>query len=387
MFDESSSHPEIQLPISNGLSQSAKNPFFLPKDRAGSTPQLYKAQKEKIDALAFIDDFCLPSERKPLSAQLSIPLFVKGVFIKDVKELEEKRPSTSSNVSGTSCADTVIEVDSLYQRDSTENIESLSQTADPKSEKDVFACLNLQRVKADYEIASQRDSQYATNFFSDRPNFVNYKNMLKIVEDARESLRYVERPTAYEMATYRPKEKTRRKTLVLDMDETLIHSNLNVQLLPSYDFAVSVCLKKSYKVYVNLRPFIHEFLEEMSKDFELILFTASDKRYAEKVLDYIEKDKKYFEYRLYKDQCSQVDSNKTIKNLDIFLYGRSLQDIVMVDNIPFCYARHMSNGIPIKSYYGEKEDTELLSLLSYLKSIHKTEDMRDVISKDFMTSS
>ena len=70
--------------------------------------------------------------------------------------------------------------------------------------------------------------------------------------------------------------------MVLDMDETLIHyteANKNGSLL--------------------IRPYCHEFLEEMSKYFELVIFTAAVKEYADSILDSIDK-KGLLSYRLYR---------------------------------------------------------------------------------------
>lgn len=78
------------------------------------------------------------------------------------------------------------------------------------------------------------------------------------------------------------KEKETPYTLVLDMDETLIHyteANKNGSLL--------------------IRPYCHEFLEEMSKYFELVIFTAAVKEYADSILDSIDK-KGLLSYRLYR---------------------------------------------------------------------------------------
>jgi CTD small phosphatase-like protein 2 len=55
---------------------------------------------------------------------------------------------------------------------------------------------------------------------------------------------------------------------------------------------------------------VQEFLEEVSKDFEIIVFTASDQDYANKVLDVVDKRGKayiiagkYISHRLYRHDC------------------------------------------------------------------------------------
>ena len=48
---------------------------------------------------------------------------------------------------------------------------------------------------------------------------------------------------------------------------------------------------------------MREMLSELKKHYELILFTASQSDYANKVIDVIEKDEKYFDHRLVHDDC------------------------------------------------------------------------------------
>ena len=88
-------------------------------------------------------------------------------------------------------------------------------------------------------------------------------------------------------------------TLVLDLDETLIHST-SVRTDPK-DEEILVRVGNSLeKYYVKLRPFLKEFLERLSKIFELVIFTASIKEYADKVIDYIDPDG-YIKRRFYRD--------------------------------------------------------------------------------------
>lgn len=77
--------------------------------------------------------------------------------------------------------------------------------------------------------------------------------------------------------------------------------------------------------------------------------------------------------------------NTLIKNLDILLAGRNIQDMVIVDNRSANYCDHVLNGIPISDYNGEKDDTGLYKLQDYLMNrILHAEDVRTVIKEDFM---
>jgi len=65
-----------------------------------------------------------------------------------------------------------------------------------------------------------------------------------------------------------------RKTLVLDLDETLVHSTF--QLVGDADLNIPVNIQEAtYNIRVFLRPGLKEFLEKVSAIYEVILFTAS----------------------------------------------------------------------------------------------------------------
>lgn len=58
--------------------------------------------------------------------------------------------------------------------------------------------------------------------------------------------------------------------------------------------------KKQETYFVRKRPFLKEFLEKMSHYFELVVFTASLREYADKVINYID-PKGYIKRRYYRD--------------------------------------------------------------------------------------
>ena len=55
-----------------------------------------------------------------------------------------------------------------------------------------------------------------------------------------------------------------------------------------------------YQVYVRFRPFLREFLEAVAGDFEVVVFTASQKVYAAQMLDILDPEGRLIDHRLYR---------------------------------------------------------------------------------------
>ena len=75
--------------------------------------------------------------------------------------------------------------------------------------------------------------------------------------------------------------------LVLDLDETLVHCT--VEPIDNADIIFPVNFGGTeYQVHVRYRPYLQEFLEAVSKTFEVVIFTASQQVYADQLLDRID---------------------------------------------------------------------------------------------------
>ncbi|XP_031121571.1 CTD small phosphatase-like protein 2 isoform X1 [Ipomoea triloba] len=168
-------------------------------------------------------------------------------------------------------------------------------------------------------------------------------------------------------------------TLALDLDETLVHSTLEPCDDADFTFSVNFNLK-DHTVYVRCRPHLKYFLERVSSLFEIIIFTASQSIYAERVLNVLDPKRKLFRHRVYRDSCVFVDGNY-LKDLSIL--GRDLAHVIIVDNSPQAFGFQVDNGIPIESWFDDPCDQELLVLLPFLESLVGVEDVRPIIANKF----
>lgn len=112
-----------------------------------------------------------------------------------------------------------------------------------------------------------------------------------------------------------------------------------------------------------------EFLNEMKKYCELILFTAATKEYADIILDSLEINQKYFDYRLYRQHTS-FHGITLVK--DLSWLGRDLNKILIIDNISENFKLQNENGLHIKTWTGDINDEELKYLLIILSKLFKS---------------
>nr|XP_046170702.1 CTD nuclear envelope phosphatase 1A-like isoform X1 [Oncorhynchus gorbuscha]XP_046170710.1 CTD nuclear envelope phosphatase 1A-like isoform X1 [Oncorhynchus gorbuscha] len=179
----------------------------------------------------------------------------------------------------------------------------------------------------------------------------------------------------------------KRKILVLDLDETLIHSHpdrfvrpkgrLKVRPGTPPDFILKVVINRDpVRFLVHKRPHVDFFLEVVSQWYELVVFTASMEIYGSAVSDKLDRD--ILKRRYYRQHCT-LDLGSYFKVLSVV--HNDLSSIVILDNSPGAYRIHPDNAIPIKSWFSDPSDTALLNLLPMLDALRFTSDVRSVLSR------
>ena len=158
--------------------------------------------------------------------------------------------------------------------------------------------------------------------------------------------------------------RTKPYTLVLSLDETLV----NFQQM-NYTQGI-----------LKLRPYLLEFLEQVSPYYELVLFTTETEYYVEPIIKAIEQRKKYFDYIFYKENCIMI-GNDYVK--DLSRIGRPLDSTIIVDNVSQHFRFQKQNGITIKSFWAKDPgDKALYNLIPILINIAEEQiDVREGLAK------
>lgn len=233
---------------------------------------------------------------------------------------------------------------------------------------------NENETKQSYETQLEKFKTFTnTEIISD---FYDYtENCIRLILDLKPKYTCVMLPKSIKFD-----KNDHKRIAVFDIDETLIHCTGQVKPGQNKKDVIQVTLptKKTVSVGINIRPHWKEALDLIKDNYHIVTYTASHSSYADSVLNYLDPNKEYFKYRLYRNHCieAQVDDKKFyVKDLDIF-HNYNLKDIVLIDNSVLSFAYHLDNGIPIVPFYDSEEDNELIILAHYLLKICKYDDLR-----------
>ena len=120
---------------------------------------------------------------------------------------------------------------------------------------------------------------------------------------------------------------------------------------------------------VDVKIGAKEFLEELSKYYEIVIFTAAVKDYADTVLKFLDENNAYIAHRLYREHTTVT--NRTYLK-DLSKLGRDLSKVIIVDNASDNFQMQTDNGIFITTWIDDQEDTQLFDFIPILREIAKT---------------
>jgi len=171
-------------------------------------------------------------------------------------------------------------------------------------------------------------------------------------------------------------EDANKKCLVIDLDETLVHSSFKP--INNADFIVPVEIDGIiHQVYVLKRPFVDEFLMKVGQLYECVLFTASLAKYADPVTDLLDKWN-VFSSRLFRESCVFHRGNYV---KDLGRLGRELGKIIIVDNSPASYIFHPENAVPVVSWFDDMENKELMELIPFFEELSTADNIYTLLQR------
>ncbi|KAF7298243.1 FCP1-like proteiny domain-containing protein [Mycena chlorophos] len=173
-------------------------------------------------------------------------------------------------------------------------------------------------------------------------------------------------------------EHAGRKCLVLDLDETLVHSS--IKPIPQPDFIVPVEIEFHWHhFHVLKRPGVEDFLKKMGEIYEIVVFTASLAKYADPVLDRLDTTRAVT-HRLYRESCFSHKGNYIKARQDLSQLGRPIGDTIILDNSPASYIFHVNNAVPVSSWFNDPHDVELTDLIPFLSDLTAVGDVRGILN-------
>lgn len=166
-------------------------------------------------------------------------------------------------------------------------------------------------------------------------------------------------------------DKSGKKCLVLDLDETLVHSSF--QPVPQANYVIPVNIDGTiHNVYVIKRPGVDSFMHQVSEFYEIVIYTASLSKYADPLLDKLDVHK-VIKKRLFRENCVLHDGHYV---KDLSLLNRDIKNTIIVDNSPASYKFHPENAIDCSSFFDDPNDTELWVIGKFLTTIRNCDDVR-----------
>ena len=300
-----------------------------------------------------------------------------------------------------------------HENEKEENLSISEQLISVKS-KNEFSNIDLKNIFED--TFSKEDEEKNTSYLEYCLSLINslqeffestlYNKMLK--ETLENSVKNIKRIVKKE------DNLLSKDILVLDMDETLLHTDSPAKFDCHYDFLINL---DDEIMGINLRPGIYEFLKDSSKLYDLVLYSAGKRDYVEEIVSKIDIFKyfsmilcfdetiqilnqiflkdlriiKYFdfirqnmEYSFLVDQEASSTVSNSNKNIlqnflneeEFLLYFENSnsikfyeKEIIIADNNIFSFSNNLDNGILIEDYYYDKEDSELEKLNILVQNI------------------
>lgn len=171
-----------------------------------------------------------------------------------------------------------------------------------------------------------------------------------------------------------PKDANQRdKTLVLDLDETLVFATLEPQARVDHEMHLA-----GQDVFVQVRPGARAFLDAVQADWTVMIWSTGQPIYVDAVCEHLGLGAGIEAWG--RDRCRRLEVipehhhepyDKPLARVDA-----PLDRVVIVDNAPGTFACNPDNGIPITAWHGDLADQQLRLLAIYLRWLAAQPDVR-----------
>lgn len=167
----------------------------------------------------------------------------------------------------------------------------------------------------------------------------------------------------------------KEKIACLDLDNTLLVSRSYKPVGNYHKIKITKMNGQTFSIYVLKRPNFDEFISTITQYFTIVIFTSSEQRYAEPIIEsimpYIPK-----ENRFYRSDCTKIKNNytKDLKVLDL-----PLGSVFLIDDMAESFMLQPQNGILVEGWHGSQDDDELIKIIPKVLDLRLTDDVRKEI--------
>ena len=153
------------------------------------------------------------------------------------------------------------------------------------------------------------------------------------------------------------------KLIILDLDETLIHS-CSEWIGRPYSFIAGDKM-------IHERPGAKYFIESTSKIYKLAVWSASHGRYAQGIISELFGSHCSPEFVWTRERCGVRTSSDGMAEFtkDLSEIAGDYRDFMIIDDRPDCILSGEGRVLSVPPYYGASSDTVLSDLLNYLCDI------------------
>ncbi|CAO1615137.1 unnamed protein product [Parajaminaea phylloscopi] len=140
-------------------------------------------------------------------------------------------------------------------------------------------------------------------------------------------------------------------TLVVDLDDLLVHSNWT----------------REHGWRTAKRPGLDTFLGYLSQFWEIVIYTSQPYYAVGPIIEKLDPDRRWIAYTLFRESCRTMPDGTIVK--DLSRLNRDLSKVLVLDTKAESFSQYPENGIVVNKWDGNKQDRELAELLPFLEAI------------------